>query len=356
MFSSRDALRAAKQVVSSVAVLAALAGFAACGGSSSGGEDGGQGSVRQVTAVTAFPSGILYYPLYVAEKRGYFADEGLSVKVQPVDGSGNVLQQVLTGRAQAGVATAANTMGSIANGAELTSVYTMYQGNVFGLVTEVGSPIRDLGALRGKTVGIGSKDGGEYAFVKALLSSEEDMQEGRDYKTLAVGDGGQATVALQRDAVAAYAASFADVAIMRLRGLELRDLTPPLFQSFFDSTVVLRTETVEDDPAFVEGFGRALARATAWGRENPDGVLDIVAQKFPEEAGDRDYASALLTETESLFDLPAAAEGRWGYADPDAVKAQINFLVDQGQMKESISPDAFTNRFVNAFNEPVKER
>jgi len=337
-----------KRFTAGLALAGAVAGLGACGDDEQGAAAGNATDrpVRQITAVTAFPSGILYYPLYVAQERGYFADEGLSVKVQPVDGSGNVLQQVLTGRAQ---------VGAIANGAELTSVYTMYQGNVFSLVVEDDAPVRELEQLRGATVGIGSKEGGEYPFLKALLASQARMKEGRDYKTLAVGDGGQATVALEKSAVAAYSASFADVAIMRLRGLKLRNIVPEEFQSFFDSTVVLKSDQVEQAPDLVEGFGRAIARATEWGRSHHDGVLEIVAKAFPEEAGDRDFAVALLEETEALFELPPSADGQWGYADPQAVEGQIEFLVKQGELAKPISSEAFTNRFVPAFNAATEE-
>lgn len=302
-----------------------------------------------LTATIPFPSGVAFYPLFVAQERGYFEEEGLSVEVQPVDGSGATIQQLLAGNADFALPSPGPFMQSVARGADIVSVYTLYQQNVFSVQTLADSDVQSLADLRGKTVGVGALDGGETPFVKAALSEEAGLKE-RDYKLLAVGDGGSATVALRRGEAAAYAAAFPDVAIMRLRGLELRNLLPPEFQSFFDSLVVLPREFVDENPEAVEGLGRALAKATVWGLDNPEGVVDITTKSFPEEAEDREFTLALLKETQSLYRLPSGEED-WGFADPEAVERYMGFLVEQGELEEPVDADVFVNDFVEEYND-----
>lgn len=337
----------------SIAVAVGLIGvLAGCGDDDDGAAeaDNEEEEAVELTAVIPFPSGVVFYPLYVAQERGYFEDEGLSVTTEPVDGSGQVLQQVLAGQAQIGLPSPGPFLQSVHEGSELVSIYTLFQSNVFSLVTQEDSGVESLDDLAGTTIGVGTIEGGETSFVKALLSQEAGLEEG-DYELLAVGDGGTASVALDRGDVRAYAAAFPDVAIMRLQGLELTDLISPDFQSFFDSLVVVEQSMVEDNPEAVEGLGRALAKATVWGLDNPEGVVEITREFFPEEADDPEFTLALLEETQGLFELPDEADGQWGYAVPEAVERYTDFLVAQGELEAPVSPDVFVNDFVEAYND-----
>ncbi|MGH9242744.1 MAG: ABC transporter substrate-binding protein [Acidimicrobiales bacterium] len=333
-----------------VGALALALSLLACGDDEPSGAAGDGEGTLELTAAIPFPSGVVFYPLYVAQERGYFEEEGLSVTTEPVDGSGQVLQLLLAGQAQIGLPSPGPFMQSVHEGSDLVSVYTLFQSNVFALVTPEDSAIESLADLAGTTVGVGTIEGGETAFVKALLSQEAGLDEG-DYELLAVGDGGTASVGLERGDVAAYAASFPDVAIMRLQGLDLRDLISPEFQSFFDSLVVVERSFLDDNTEAVEGIGRALARATVWGQENPEGVMEITEEFFPEEADDAEFTLALLEETQGLFALPEEADGQWGYAVPVAVERYMAFLLDQGELDAPIDTDVFVNDLVDAYND-----
>lgn len=336
-----------RRLVLGVVVLSLVA--AACGGDGEGA--GAEGEPRELTAVIPFPSGVAFFPPFVAEARGYFAEEGLSVTVETVDGSGQVLQQLLSGQADIGFPSPGPFMNAVLSGEDLVSVYTLYQQNVFTIVTLEGSDVGSLEDVRGTTIGVGTIEGGETPFVKAVLSESSGLEEGPDYDVLAVGDGGTASVALDRGEISVYAASFADVAIMRLRGVEVRSLLPEGFRNFFDSLLVVQREFMEENPDVIVGLGRGMAKATAWGQENPEGVMEITAQSFPEEAEDPDFTLALLEETLTLYALPAEAEGRWGYAVPEFVERFMNFLVEQGELAEPIDTDVFVNDFVDEYND-----
>jgi NitT/TauT family transport system substrate-binding protein len=349
-FRRGDKVMRTSILATALAMSAAAVGVG-CGGDDDDDDGGGDGGVTELTATIPFPSGIVFYPLYVAEENGYFEEEGLSVSVQPVDGSGPALQQVLTGRADMALATPSDTMAATIEGADLTSVYTLYQSNVFSVVAEPGEGVDTLDDLEGETIGVGSKEGGETDFLKALLVAEQDWREGENFELLAVGDGGSATVALSNDEVPAYAASFPDVAIMRLRGLELQNIVPEDFQGFFDSTVAMETSFVDENTELVEGLGRALAKATVFGLENPEETLDITGEAFPEEIQDREFALALLEETQSLFELPECADDQWGYACEEAVQGVMDYLVETEQISEPVDPGIFTNEFVDAYND-----
>ena len=307
--------------------------------------------LTELTATIPFPSGAVFYPLFVAEDLGYFADEGLTVSVEALDGSGAIMQSILSGQAEVGLPSPGPFLQGVNEGADLLSVYTLFQSNVFALVTLADSGITSLEDLEGQTIGVGTIDGGEVPFVRAMLSQEAGLEEEDDYELLPVGDGGTAAVALEDGEVAAYAAAFPDVAILKLRGLDVVDLISDDFASFFDSLFVMQREFVEENPQIVEGFGRAIARATQWGFDNPDEVIDITSQEFPEEAEDRELTQAFLDETIALFELPPEADGQFGYAVPEAVDRYVGFLVEQGELDTAPDTSVFVNDFVAAYND-----
>lgn len=331
-------------------VLAATAG-GGLGAHAQGTGPSAQGDeLIELTATIPFPSGAVFYPLFVAEDRGYFAEEGLTVSVEALDGSGAIMQAILSGQAEVGLPSPGPFLQGVNEGADLVSVYTLFQSNVFALVTLPDSGITTLADLDGETIGVGTIDGGEVPFVRAMLAQEAGLEEG-DYELLAVGDGGTAAVALEGGDVVAYAAAFPDVAILKLKGLDVVDLISEDFASFFDSLVVMQRGFVEENPEIVEGFGRAIARATQWGFDNPDQVIDITSQEFPEEAEDVALTQAFLEETISLFELPPEADGQFGYAVPEFVDRYVRFLVEQGELDEMPDTSVFVNDFVAAYND-----
>jgi NitT/TauT family transport system substrate-binding protein len=336
------------------AILLLLLGTVLLVGAGCGGDDDDEGAggdeTTSLTVVIPFPSGAVFYPLFVAQENGYFAEEGIEVTVEPVDGSGATIQQLAAGQAQVAVPSPGPFMQAVARGEDLRSVYTLYQSNVFSVQVAANSEIQSLADLEGKTVGVGALDGGETPFVKAALKEAADLDEG-DYELLAVGDGGQAVVALNRGDVDAYASAFVDVAIMKLRGVELRNILPEEFQNFFDTVFVFKSDFADDNPEVIEGFGRAIAKGTVWGLDNAAAVVDITSKSFPEEAEDKEFTRALVEETTTLYELPEEADGQWGYSVPDFVERYMNFLVEQGELDEPVETDIFSNEHVEAYND-----
>jgi ABC-type nitrate/sulfonate/bicarbonate transport system substrate-binding protein len=241
-------------------------------------------------------------------------------------------------------------MQAVAEGEDLVSVYTLYQSDVFALVTESGEPIEDVEALRGQTIGVDTREAGAESWLVPLLSAQ-GLQLDEDYQLTAVGSGATPIAAFERDEIVAYAAAYVDVAVMELRGFETEKVDIPGSEVFFDATVWMRGDFVEDNPDVVESVGRGLAMATAWGQENPEGVLEITGEEFAEEVSDMEFALALVEETEALWQLPDSADGQWGYSDPERVEGLVDAFVEQGYLEEEIDAGVFTNDFVEAFND-----
>lgn len=349
-------VRRSGTVLASVMALALVA--AACSGDDddaaddSSGEEGASGEVTEVTAVLPFPSGINFYPFFVGEENGYYAEEGLSMTTEVQDGSGAALRSVLTGQAEMCLCSPGPVLEALGENeeADVEAVYTLYQSDVFALVAPDGSTIDSIDALQGQTIGVGALDGGETAWLTSLLAAQ-GLEQDTDYTLLAVGDGGQAISAFERDDITAYASAFPDIAIMRLNEFDVDAIQLPGADNFFDALIVMNADWVDENPELVEGIGRATAKATVWGMDNASEVLDITGEAYPDEIEDRDFAVAMLEETQNLFELPDSAGGRWGYSVPERVDFLIDYLVDQGAAPEDADPAIFNNDFVTAYND-----
>lgn len=308
--------------------------------------------VMELTIVVPNPSAINVYPLHVAVGEGYFAEEGLSVKVEAVNGSASVLQLLASGQGHIGQPGPAPLLAARARGEDIVFIYNHFSRSVFGLVVPEESPAKVPADLKGATIGIGTADGAEVGFTRGIMN-DLGLKDGADYQFLAIGDGGTAVAAFLNKEVGAYAAAVADAAIISSRGIPLREITPEPYLDYFGNGWAVTRAFLDANPGTVEGFGRALVRGTKFGLDpaNREATLKHVAVGNPQESEDPDFAGALLTAIQGRT-LPVDSKDPFGYMPPGAWVKWQESLVASGGLEKPLDnlEAAYTNQFVEAWN------
>lgn len=302
--------------------------------------------LQPVTFAQPSPSAINSFPVFVAIGEGFFEEEGLDVTVEAVNGSASVLQAMSAGRAHFGRPGPGPVLNARARGADVVFIYNVAAQSNFGILVQEDSEYQTPEDLKGTVVGVGTADGAEVSFAKAVLDGA-GMEEGTDYEFLPVGDGGPATAAFMRGDIAAYAASTADGAIMSQRGLKMRDITPDEQKALFGNGLATMRATIESDPELVEKFVRAFRKGHEFALDdaNRDAVLAHLAAGVPQESEDPEFASALFDAVRSKT-VPVDDSKPLGHQPPEMWE----------RWHEIVSPDlsapiddvtaAYTNEFV----------
>lgn len=313
--------------------------------------------VRAQTAITFVvpnPSALTWLPYWVAVGEGYFAEEGLALTLEAVDGSSAVLQAMSAGQAQIGAPGPGPVLGARARGVDVKFIYNMYPKSVFGLLVKEDSPYQTPADLKGTVIGVGTADGAEVSFTRAILT-DLGMTEGTDYTFLPVGDGGTAAVAFLRDEVNSYAGAVSDAAILAARGLTLREITPEGYLGFFGNGVAMLESQIAATPDLAPKFGRALVRGMRFAIDpaNQEAALAHCAAGNPQEGEDKDFAASLLagvihrmTPTDAFI-----AQG-WGYQPPEHWQMIHDSAVASGALEAPLDDlsAVYTNEFVAGWN------
>ncbi|WP_236848528.1 ABC transporter substrate-binding protein [Cereibacter sphaeroides] len=232
-------------------------------------------------------------------------------------------------------------------------LYNLYPKSVFGLLVKEDSAYQTPADLKGQVIGVGTADGAEVSFTRAILT-EAGMTEGADYSFLPVGDGGTAAVAFLRDEVAAYAGAVSDAAILAARGLTLREITPEAFLGFFGNGIAMLESQMQAMPELAPAFGRALVRGTRFASDpaNKEKALAHCAAGNPQE-GEQDYAASLYDGVVNRMTPTEAFIGKgYGYQPPEHWQAIHDSAVASGALSEPIEDLAsvYTNEFVEGWN------
>lgn len=309
----------------------------------------------EVTVVLPHPGAIGHYPMHVAICEGYFEKQGIKVTVQAVDGSAQVIQAIAAGQGNIGAPGPGPLLSARAQGVDVVMFYNHFAKSQFGILVGKDATFQGLTDLKGKVIGIGTADGAEVSFARSMLTAA-GMTEGTDYTFLTVGDSGPAAVAFQRGDIAAYAAATADAAILRTRGVEVRDITPVEFQGFFGNGFMTTREYLDANPEIIKGFGKALAQGAVFGQDpaNRERVLECSAIGNPQEAEDRVMLEALFDNLKVRI-RPIDPSKGWGYYAPEQWAAWQDSLVASGGLKAPL-PDldkAYTSEFVTYWNEGI---
>lgn len=312
--------------------------------------------LRAQTAVTFAvpnPSALTWLPYWVAVGEGYFAEEGLDLRLEAIDGSSAVLQAMSSGQAQIGAPGPGPTLGARSRGVDVKFIYNLYPKSVFGLLVKDESAITTPADLKGTVIGVGTADGAEVSFTRAIMT-DLGMAEGTDYTFLPVGDGGTAAVAFMRDDVSCYAGAVSDAAILASRGMTLREITPEAYLGFFGNGIAMLESQMAATPDLAPKFGRALVRGTRFASDpaNKDKALAHCAAGNPQE-GEQDYAASLFDGAlNRMTPTDAFKDKGYGYQPPEHWQAIHDSAVASGALEAPLEDLAavYTNEFVEGWN------
>ncbi|SEN72418.1 NitT/TauT family transport system substrate-binding protein [Loktanella fryxellensis] len=308
-----------------------------------------------LTVAVPNPSAITWLPMWAAIGEGYFEEEGLTLQVEAVDGSGQVIQAMAAGQAQIGAPGPGPVLAARSRGVDVKFIYNLYPKSVFGILVPSDSDYQTPEDLRDTTIGVGTADGAEVSFARAIFS-DLGMEQDTNYTFLPVGDGGTAAVGFMRGDVAGYVGAVSDAAILASRGMDLREITPEEYLAFFGNGFAVMQEFIDANPEMIEGFGRAMVHGMEFAGDpaNLEAALDHAAAGNAQEGEDREFAGALLVAAhERMTPTDAYIEQGFGYQPPEHWEAWHESLLASGDLSAPLDDleAAYTNEFVEAWNQ-----
>jgi len=295
----------------------------------------------ELTLAHANPSCIIFFPGYVAATQGYFAEEGLEVNIEGLNGSGAVLQAMAAGQADIGSPGAAPTILANASGQDVRYIANTAPGGLFQLVVPEASGITDASGLEGAVIGIATADGNEKNVAAAILAAAGVT----NFDTLVVGEGATALAGFERGDIDAYAASLDTVAYIENGGVPLTNVTGTATAYLFGNGIAARGDYIDENPEVIAGFLRAYERAIEASLADFELVMQGCEEYSPQEAEDRGMSEALFN---AIKDSLVSPDGDvFGYNNPDYWAKVKQDLIDAGEDVEAVDVSTvFTNEFL----------
>jgi NitT/TauT family transport system substrate-binding protein len=324
-----------------------------------GGQAAAQAKKREVRfglPVAAINSGYCMFP--AATRLGYFADEGLDVKINNIAGSATVVQTTASGRLDIGAATPEPILTAYSKGDPVVMVYNYIRKPTGSVAVLAESPIKTLADLKGKRLGAATLASGNIMLTNGLLS-KVGIDGKKEVTYLSVGVGAQALQALRSghaDGLVLFDSLYAQI---ESQGAKLRYIYGEGQDLLFSTQFVVRKDLAEREPEVVRGFGRAVAKATLFAKDNPEACVRMMWQEFPAsrvagmaEADQLKQDVAVLVKRMELL-LPPEGPGKgWGYYEPSSITAWNEFAAEGGIIEKKLTnlDGLYTNAFVADFN------
>lgn len=223
--------------------------------------------LRDATFIAGFraQANLAFAAAYLAQERGYFAEEGLRVTIRHSAGQDEHLKLMLAKEVQFTTATGAQALLRYADGLPLRAVALWGQRGDQGYVARADSGIRTPADLRGRSIGI--KSGIVPAELRAMLAGAGLTTE--DVRLQGVGFDPRVFV---QGAVEVYPVFLGNEPYaIRKTGTAITALDPADFGvATLGLTYLAHADAVRDDPALVRAFLRATLRGAQLAVERPD--------------------------------------------------------------------------------------
>lgn len=221
---------------------------------------------------------------FVAQDQGYFKEEGLDVTIDSGNGSAGAVTRVASGAYQMGFADINSLVEfNVANpGQAVKAVMMGYDAAPFGVYALKSSGIAKPADLVGKKLGAPVFDASYKLFpafaaevgIDPAAVPRVNMDPPLREAMLVRGD---------VDFVSGH--YFSSMLDIQSKGVKKEDIVYMLYKDygmdFYGNAVIAGGRFIEENPAAVAGFNKAVAKGWKWVVANPEKAVDIVAGMDP---------------------------------------------------------------------------
>lgn len=328
-----------KRMVTLLLALLLCGGLAACAPAADGGQDANK--LESVKLILDYVPNTNHTGFYVAQEKGYFAEEGLQVEiVEPAEGA--VTSLIAAGKGDFGISYQEDV--TYARTAEqplpIRAIATIIQHNTSGFATFQDKNITRPRDFEGKTyTGWGAPS--EEAVIKAVMQAD-----GGDFSKLNIvtSDGSGYAALKDKIDVMWFFWAWDGIASQRdgipVNYMELRAFDKRL--DYYTPVIIANEDTLETKGEMTKKFLRAVERGYAFCIKNPEEAAKILSAKVPE------YDLGMLTESQQyLAGKYQEDAARWGEMKESVWADYTDFMVENGLIQQGLTPgDCYTNAYL----------
>ncbi len=297
---------------------------------------------RHVVLALGYIPSVQFAPFYVAQEKGFFADEGLSVEFRHGFET-DFLKLVAAGEIPFVVASGEEVILGRSRGLPVTYVaewYTRFPVAMFALAEKGFTSPKDI---EGKTLGIPGPFGATYIGWKAIVYAT-----GIDENKVQVESIGFTQAAAVSEGKVDAAMDYIVNGPVRLR-LSGKDVTVFPVSDYIDlpSNGLVTSETLtREDPDLVTKMTRAMLRGIQYTLEHPDEAFQISLKHVPEAGGEQEQVSRAIFDASLPLWTPAAGH-KLGHTDIEKWATAEAFLRAMGLLETHVDvTNIATNDFV----------
>jgi NitT/TauT family transport system substrate-binding protein len=230
-----------------------------------------------------------YLPLTIAERLGYFKDEGLDVTITDFPGGAKALQSLMGGSADMVSGAYEHTINMQAKGQAIRSVVVQgrYAGIVLGLSPEKAAQYKSPKDLKGMKIGVTAPGSSTNMFVNALLAKEGLKPDA--VSIIGVGATSGAVAAMQKKHIDAIANLDPVMNLLEVGGdivtkVDTRTLEGQKYvygADYAAGVIYTREDFIQKNPQTVQGVVNAMVRALRWiQKATPEQIVAAVPPEY----------------------------------------------------------------------------
>jgi len=283
---------------------------------------------------------IQFAPIYVSIDKGFFAEEGLDVKLA-YGNEADMVALVGSNHQQFMIASGEQVLLSREQGLPVVSVANWYKDYPVGVAALKESGISQPSDLAGKDIGLPGLYGANYIGMEALAA--QTGLKANDYKLVSIGyTQVESLVSGTVDAVVVYLAN--EPVQLRARGYDINVIAVQDSIELVGNCLVTNETSIKSDPELVQKMVRAFRKGVEYTAANPDEAWTI-SQKYVDNLTEevapiqKEVLEESISHWQIIPETKQEQDLRW--------TNMMNVLIEIGLMKKQLNiQDVYTNEFL----------
>lgn len=309
----------------------------------------------KVTIAVGGKSSLYYLPLSLAERLGYFKDEGLDVEIADFAGGSKALQAMLGGSADVTAGGFDHVIVLQARGQKIQAFVQLVAtpAIALGVVSAKAAQYKSPADLKGMKIGVTAPGSSTHMFLNRVLAAADLTSD--DVSVIGVGTGPAAVAAIRGGQIDAIANVEPAITLLERSGaikVVAEAMTEKGSRAVFGAVLpagclYAKQEFIRKNPNTVQALTDAIVRALKWlQKATPEAVAKTVPPEYL--AGDRNLYLAAFDKSRESYSrdglIPAAgAQSLYNVLrtfDPavkDAPQLQVSQTYDNAFVEKTLA-------------------